>query len=87
MLGIRCVHHRLWVCEPDGETEAETPSHTGEEGPRWAPEQVCLTPLPVALSTTRVLQASLTPKAKRHSSPGLPGLFKPQEAARGQVRA
>lgn len=58
-----------------------------EGGAAQAPEQVGLTPLPVALSTTLALQASLTPKAKRRSSPRLPGLFKPQEAAWGQARA
>lgn len=38
VLGITCVHHRLWVCEPNGETEAKTPSHAREEDLPWAPE-------------------------------------------------
>ena len=69
-----------------GNRGQDTESRQGG-GTAQAPKQVGLTPLPVALSTTLAPQASLTPKAKRHSSPRLPGLFKPQEAARGQARA
>lgn len=46
----------------NGKTEAETQSHTKEKGAR-------LTSRPVALCTTLVLRAGLTPNAKKRSSP------------------
>lgn len=61
-------------------------NHAKEKGQHWVCEWACLTPRPVGLSTTLVLQAGLTPYAKKSSSPGRVAavLWEPQRQLRAK---